>query len=77
MTEKQKNVANWELNVKESEARLAEARINLEQGMKKAQAEFEREHARLIREVNVLCIAVQRDRNCLAEARAILEKGFE
>lgn len=77
MNEKEKLFRNWELHVRDSESKLREARIKMECGLREAQAVFDQKKATLVREVERAEMELGRDRNCLAEAKANFEKGYE
>lgn len=77
MTEKEREVKNWEVSVRESEMKLADARVAMDCGWRKAQADLERERSRLVSEVRSAEARLERDKNYLSQARATLEKGFE
>lgn len=76
MTEKENNVAQAELDLKESQADLRKARRALEAGSKKAKAQFEEEINRLANEVACAAIEVERDEAWLKKAQTDLEKPY-
>ena len=84
MTEKQHKVERNKLEVREAESRLRQARRDLDEGYKKAQArveqekaEMEREYSKLKEELERAKIRVEMEKTSLQYAEAELARGYE
>ncbi len=77
ITEKEHRVKCAEIDVKEQESRVREARCAMEQGYKKLQAEMEKEYDKLKREFEREELRLEREKSRLELAQADLQRGFE
>lgn len=76
MTQRENNIRQAELDLKESQADLRKARHALETGTRRAKVQFEEEVNRLANEIATAAIEVERNESWLEKARADKEKPF-
>lgn len=76
MTEKENDIRQAELNLKEAQCKLRQARAALEVGTKRAKAEFEEEVNTLTGAVREAQIEVEREEAWFSKAKDDVEKPF-
>lgn len=77
MTEKELTLKRYELDVRVQEAKVRDAKMELERGHEKMKAEFERDYARLKSVYEREVIQLERDKAYLEKAKADMVAGFE
>jgi hypothetical protein len=77
MTEKEQKVREAEIVVRLQKNEVKQARIALEQGYKKLQAEMERDYDKLKRELEREELRLEREKTRLELAKAELARGFQ
>lgn len=77
MTEKEHLVAVREIELREREAKVKSAKIEMDEGYKELLAKFERDYNKLKADYERELINLERDKQYLAYAKAELARNFE
>ena len=77
MNEKELKLRHHELDVRVQETKVRDAKLQLDEGYKKLQADFEREYAQLKSNYERELLRLDREKACVDFAKDELARGFE